>query len=141
VFTSPGQLATYYRKPICRTDTCLAGRCFSYYRCVKLDYVISRNSITEHLHSSRKWHSDWSAEVVRGFVSHVPTSVSLYAVAAYEFFKAAEGGNRHFDAAKLFLISKKQTVRTPHTEIIENPLGVLFDPHSPYQPSHLLRVT
>lgn len=40
------------------------------------------------------------------FVSHVPSSVSFYAVEVYGFFEAAEGGKRFLNAAKSFVISE-----------------------------------
>ena len=42
-------------------------------------------------------------EVGYRFVYQIPSSVSFYAVEAYGFFEAAEGGNRFLNAAKLFV--------------------------------------
>ena len=71
-------------------------------------------------------------EVGREFVSHVPTSVSLCVAEDCGIFEAADGGNRFFNAAKLFVISEADSCEpSVIVEILGILLGVLFDSHRP----------
>jgi len=70
----------------------------------------------------------------RRFLSHAPTSVSLYVVEACGFFRTAEGGNWYLRSQVRSNQQKHaREGATWHLQIIKNSLGLLFDSHRPLQ--------